>query len=269
MEYFIDGVRYYVETCGEGYPLLLLHGFTGDSSTWLPFCSKWGRHSRLIIPDLIGHGKTESPLDLRRYAIESAANDLRRLLDEIGVDQVDLLGYSMGGRLGLTFSLLFPDRVRKLILESGSPGLKTETERSQRRKQDQELALTIREKGIENFVNYWEKLPLFSTMNAALAGVRAVIRQQRLSQNPDGLANSLLGMGTGFQPSWWDKLHLINNETLLVTGEKDEKFCRIAENMAAELKNSRWAMIKSSGHAIHVEEPEKFGTIVSGFLTQL
>ncbi|MGG5252638.1 2-succinyl-6-hydroxy-2,4-cyclohexadiene-1-carboxylate synthase [Neobacillus sp. SM06] len=269
MEYFIDDVRYYVETCGEGYPLLLLHGFTGDSSTWLPFCSKWGRHSRLIIPDLIGHGKTESLQDLKRYAIESAANDLRLLLDEIGVDQVDLLGYSMGGRLGLTFSLLFPERVRKLILESSSPGLLTEEDRSQRRKQDQKLALTILEKGIGDFVDYWENIPLFSTVKEAPGDVKEAIRQQRLSQNPDGLANSLLGMGTGSQPSWWDKLHLIENETLLVTGEKDKKFCRIAEKMSAELKKSRWAMIKNSGHAIHVEEPEKFGTIVSGFLTQL
>ncbi len=268
MVYSIDGVRYYVETCGEGYPLLLLHGFTGDSSTWLPFCSQWGGYSRMIIPDLIGHGKTNSPEDMKRYTIEAAANDLRLLLDEIGVYQVDLLGYSMGGRLGITFSLLFPDRVRKIILASSSPGLKTETERSQRRKQDQKLALTILEKGIEHFVDYWGNIPLFSTMNEAPAEVRAAIRNQRLSQNPDGLANSLLGMGTGSQPSWWDKLHLVEHETLLVTGEKDEKFCRIAEKMTTELKNSRWAMIKNSGHAIHVEEPEKFGTIVSGFLTQ-
>ncbi|XJZ26591.1 2-succinyl-6-hydroxy-2,4-cyclohexadiene-1-carboxylate synthase [Bacillota bacterium Lsc_1132] len=268
MDYLINGVRYHVETFGEGYPLLLLHGFTGDASTWLPFCSQWGSHSRLIMPDLIGHGKTESPQGLERYAIESVADDLRRLLDEMGIEKADLLGYSMGGRLGLTFSLLFPERVRKLILESSSPGLLTEEERKLRRKNDRHLAEMILEKGIKDFVDYWERIPLFSTMKGTPVQVKAAIRTQRLAQSPNGLANSLLGMGTGSQPSWWENLKLLTNEVLLINGEKDEKFCRIAVQMAAVLKNCKRTTIKNSGHAIHVEEPEKFGTIVSGFLTQ-
>ena len=96
--------------------------------------------------------------------------------------------------------------------------------------------------------------------------VKESIRQQRLSHSPQGLANSLLGMGTGAQPSWWGKLHQLENDVLLLTGEKDKKFCRIAEKMQKSLKNSSWMVIENSGHAIHVEEPEKFGTIVSEFL---
>lgn len=69
----VEKLQVHVEICGTGFPLLLLHGFTGDSSTWTPFCSVWGGHSKLIIPDIVGHGKTIISEELDRYKIESAA----------------------------------------------------------------------------------------------------------------------------------------------------------------------------------------------------
>ncbi|MDR7077694.1 2-succinyl-6-hydroxy-2,4-cyclohexadiene-1-carboxylate synthase [Neobacillus niacini] len=261
-----NGIRYHVEVCGEGFPLLLLHGFTGDSSTWTSFCSVWGKHSRLIIPDIIGHGQTELPEDLNRYQMEAAAADLIFILDQLGIEKVDMLGYSMGGRLALTLAITYPERIRKLILESASPGLKTEEERMQRRMKDGELANFINKHGIQSFVDYWEAIPLFSTMNNLSAPIKESIRIQRLFNNARGLANSLLGMGTGSQPSWWEKLNLLNCEVLLVTGEKDEKFCMIAEKMQSGIKRATWIVINNCGHAIHVEQKEKFGTIVSDFL---
>lgn len=266
MEIRVNGIHYHVELCGEGFPLLLLHGFTGGASAWSPFCQHWSKHSRLIIPDMIGHGKTEAPASPDRYKIELAANDLRTILDQLGVEQVDLLGYSMGGRLALTFAILYPDKVRNLILESTSPGLSSETERINRREHDGKLAAFITEKGMEAFVEYWENIPLFSTMTVLPSEVKKKIRQQRLSHSPQGLANSLVGMGTGAQPSWWDHLQQIKQPVLLLTGQRDAKFCRIAERMQKEFTNSRWVTIENSGHTIHVEEAEKFGTIVSGFL---
>ncbi|MDQ0196904.1 2-succinyl-6-hydroxy-2,4-cyclohexadiene-1-carboxylate synthase [Neobacillus ginsengisoli] len=267
MNVVIDGIRYHVEKEGEGFPLLLLHGFTGDSSTWTSFCPTWGKHSTLIFPDIIGHGKTDSPDKGDRYQIESVANDLKIILDKIGVNQVDILGYSMGGRLALTFAILFPDRIRKLILASASPGLLTEQERESRRMKDKELAEFIQEAGIKPFVDYWEAIPLFSTMHRLSLTVKETIRNQRLRNSPSGLANSLLGMGTGTQPSWWENLSKITNAVLLVTGEEDAKFCDIAQKMLEKLQNGTWIALNNSGHALHVEEPEKFGTIVSDFLS--
>lgn len=157
----VNDITYHVEVCGEGFPFLLLHGFTGDSSTWTPFCPVWGTHSKLIIPDIIGHGETDSPEDTNCYQMESAAKDLIFLLDQLDVEKIDLLGYSMGGRLALTLAILYPERVRKLILESASPGLKTKEERVLRRMKDEELANFINDRGIVSFVDYWEKIPLF------------------------------------------------------------------------------------------------------------
>ncbi|MDQ6600034.1 hypothetical protein [Bacillus salipaludis] len=93
------------------------------------------------------------------------------------------------------------------------------------------------------------------------------IRNQRLNNSPIGLANSLIGMGTGAQPSWWENLNQLSCEVLLLTGEKDVKFCRIAEKMMEKLKNGNWIVVQKSGHAIHVEDAEKFGTIVSDYLS--
>lgn len=267
MDIVIDGVSYHFEQCGAGFPLVLLHGFTGDSSTWTPFCSVWGEHSKLIIPDIIGHGKTGSPEQINRYKIESAAKDLVCLLDALGIEKTDLLGYSMGGRLALTFSILYPARVRRLILESSTPGLSAKSDRQERCMKDKELAHFIRDNGIEAFVEYWENIPLFASMADISEDAKNAVRKQRLANCPLGLANSLLGMGTGSQPSWWDRLELLESKVLLLTGSKDLKFCGIAEKMQKQLKHSTWVTFQNCGHAIHVEEKEKFGTIVSEFLT--
>ncbi|PLR98255.1 2-succinyl-6-hydroxy-2,4-cyclohexadiene-1-carboxylate synthase [Bacillus sp. T33-2] len=267
MNFLINGVDYHVEVCGDGHPLVLLHGFTGAASNWKPFCPVWGAHSQLWMVDLIGHGKTDSPPEPERYGIISAANDLNTLLDEAGVERVDLLGYSMGGRLATTFACMYPHRVRKLVLESTTPGLKTESERQARKMQDQKLANTIMSEGIERFVDYWEGIPLFRTQKRLPRPVRERIRGQRLMNNPFGLSGSLLGMGTGSQPSWWGELEKLQCHTLLLTGSLDEKFSGIAGEMANLFPRSAWKIINGCGHAIHVEEPSIFGTIVSEFLS--
>ncbi|EIJ79355.1 alpha/beta hydrolase fold protein [Bacillus methanolicus PB1] len=267
MKYVLNGVHYHVDTFGDGFPLILLHGFTGDSSTWNPFCKSWSSHSRLIMIDIIGHGKTESPEESNRYHILSAADDLLSLIEQLGIEKADILGYSMGGRLALTFAVRYPHRVRKLILESSSPGLILEEERQERRIQDEKLSSFILEKGIEPFISYWENIPLFRSQQTLPKSVRDRLREQRLKNSKIGLANSLIGMGTGSQPSWWDELEYLPHETLLVTGSFDQKFCGIAKKMKIKIKNCRWININGCGHAIHVEEPKKFDTIVSEFLT--
>jgi 2-succinyl-6-hydroxy-2,4-cyclohexadiene-1-carboxylate synthase len=174
----------------------------------------------------------------------------------------------MGGRLALTFAVNYPEKVRKLILESASPGLRTEAERHERRVQDNKLSEKIRQEGIKNFIDYWENIPLFQSQKSLPEKIRTRIRSQRLANSIDGLANSLNGMGTGVQPSWWDELAHLEMPVLLITGNLDQKFCRIAEEMSKILPNVKWKTAEDAGHAIHVEKPELFGTIVSGFLSQ-
>ena len=267
MKFVINGIRYHVDVWGEGFPFLLLHGFTGDRSTWSEFKPFWKEHSKAIALDIIGHGPTDSPLEPSRYDIEAIADDLYALLEKLEIDKTDLLGYSMGGRLALTFAIKYPKKVRRLILESSSPGLKTESEREARRLHDEKLAERIQTEGLHEFIDYWENIPLFQSQLRLPQPIRDHIRKQRLSNSENGLMNSLKGMGTGAQASWWNALEDVNIPTLLLTGSFDEKFCQIASKMTKKLKNSKWISIDDCGHAIHVEKSEIFGTIVSGFLS--
>ncbi|MCZ7671308.1 MAG: hypothetical protein M5U34_31335 [Chloroflexi bacterium] len=123
-------------------------------------------------------------------------------------------------------TLCIPDFGKRL------PGLKTEAERAERRHRDNALAGRIERDGIEAFVDFWESLPLWDSQKQLSAETRARLRQQRLQNNPLGLANSLRGMGTGMQPSLWHKLSEITMPALLLTGELDHKFCTIGEEMA-------------------------------------
>jgi 2-succinyl-6-hydroxy-2,4-cyclohexadiene-1-carboxylate synthase len=263
----VHGVSYYVRRTGQGEPLVLLHGFTGSSDTWTPFLSMWEQHFQCISVDIIGHGKTESPADPSRYSVDKAAKDLLAILDYFQIQKANFLGYSMGGRLALSFAVLHPSRVHKLILESATPGLRTEAERKERRKQDEDLARLIETDGIRAFVDRWENHPIFNSQKRLPDEKKQSLKLQRLENHPLGLANSLRGMGTGVQPSWWDQLSSITFPVLLLTGELDEKFCRIAEEMNKLIPNSLWIKIKDAGHAIHVEQAKIFGKIIVDYLS--
>ncbi|MHC0038961.1 2-succinyl-6-hydroxy-2,4-cyclohexadiene-1-carboxylate synthase [Pseudoneobacillus sp. C159] len=268
MKIEVEEISYHVEVCGEGFPLLMLHGFTGRGSNWLPFCTSLGKNSKMIMPDIVGHGLTEvHNYEEANFSLPSVAKDLTILLDKLGFEKVDVLGYSMGGRLALGFALSYPNRVRKLVLESSSPGLKTEIEREERRKSDSNLAESIIKNGIEPFVSRWENIPLFDSQKSLPEEIRLSVRNQRLRNDSLGLAKSLLGMGTGAQPSFWNHLQNLTANTLMIVGEQDIKFCLIAEEMQKDIKNGQIYKVHGAGHTIHVEQPEKFGTIVRDFLS--
>lgn len=265
----IRGNEYNVSVIGKGEAIVLLHGFTGDGRTWDDLAPDLSSSRQVVIIDLLGHGKTASPLDSELYTIQRAADDIWAILDRLKIEKAHFLGYSMGGRLALAITVLFPNRVSSLILESTSPGLRSQIEREQRILQDEKLAELILSDGITAFVDKWENIPLFSTQKFLPEKIRMKIKSQRLENNPLGLANSLRGMGTGRQPSFWNELHDLKIPVLILCGELDEKFCAIGNEMERLLPQSKQIIFKGAGHAIHVEEPQKFDTIVKEYLDNL
>lgn len=246
--------------------LVLLHGFTGSAANWIdlfPALQAPGR--RLIAFDLPGHGHSEAPADLARFAIERSGDDLCAALRALGVGahEAVLLGYSMGGRLALATACT--GFLRALILESASPGIADPAEREQRRQSDIQLAERIERIGIAAFVQEWEQLPLFASQRSLPEATRTALRTQRLQNRASALANSLRGAGTGVQPTLHAHLSALDLPVLLLAGEYDEKYCQIAREMAARLPQAQLALVPAAGHTIHLEQPADFCRLVNGF----
>ncbi len=269
----VNAVEYYyaVDEAPHGafaqpQTLVLLHGFTGSSESWAVHRPVFATYYRTLVVDLLGHGQTEAPTDPVRYTIEQSASDLAGLLTTIAPGPINLLGYSMGGRLALYFAIHYPYLVQRLILESASPGLPDATAQQERVRSDEQLANDIEAQGMAAFVARWEALPLFASQGALPTEVQNKLHKQRLHNRPYGLANSLRGMGTGAQPSLWEQLSSLSVPTLLLAGALDQKFKIIAEQMATYLPKAAVAVIPDAGHTIHLEQPQVFHTQVINFL---
>jgi len=121
--------------------------------------------------------------------------------------------------------------------------------------------------GLERFVEYWENLPLFAGMKRLPPELQQRLRVQRLRNRPLGMANSLRGMGTGRQPSWWPSLASLPMPVLLTAGEQDAKFMDLAERMVSVIPHASFVPVPNAGHTVHVEQAELFDTIVKEFLS--
>jgi 2-succinyl-6-hydroxy-2,4-cyclohexadiene-1-carboxylate synthase len=252
------------ERWGAGRPLLLLHGFTGNRHAWEHLKPLLGPLFAVVAPDLPGHGESPCPPDI---TFEATLASLLRLLDALGLERVDIAGYSLGARVALGLGLRAPDRVGRLVLESGSPGLRRRRDRLERRRSDEALADSIERDGVEAFVDRWEALTLFEGLRALPPTVQEALRERRRSHRPEALAGSLRALSLGAQPNYWSRLWTLRSPTLLLTGARDAKFTATARAMAAELPLVWGHVFPGAGHAPHLEVPEAYAREVKGFLS--
>lgn len=265
-----DGVELRVEDRGDAgtTPVLLVHGFTGSVEAWsedlIRTLGESGR--RVVAVDLPGHGRSEAPTDPDRYAMERVVEDLVQVLDHLEIPRADWIGYSMGGRVSLGGAVLRPRRIRRLVLEGASPGIADPEEASARRRADEALADAVLSDGLEAFVDAWMDKPIFRTQRRLPEERRARERRRRMACRPEGLAHTLRGLGTGRQPSFWSALPEVRAPTLLLTGADDEKYARIAQEMAERIPDAAHVPIPEAGHAVHLERPSAWLREVVSFL---
>lgn len=130
------------------------------------------------------------------------------------------------------------------------------------------MAEKIIQNGVDSFVIEWESLPLFATQNNLNQATQKQIQEERLSQEAVGLAESLRQMGTGNQPSYWSELSRLNMPVYLLVGSLDNKFKKIAIEMNELIKNSELIEFQNAGHAIHIEKPQEFASILISISNQ-
>lgn len=234
----------------------------GSSADWEGATAGLGDGIHAVAADLPGHGGSLG-FSEPSYTMEGAATAILRTLDEIGIETASIIGYSMGGRLALYLALRFPERCESLVLESASPGLKTEEERAARRKADEGKAKRLEAGDFETFLEEWYRTPLFATLGD---GVVESLIEKRKKNDPRELAKSLRGMGTGSQPSLWGELENLRAPTLAVAGGMDAKFTSIARNMAEASPKISVEAVPGAGHNVRVEAPGKYSKLLGEFL---
>jgi 2-succinyl-6-hydroxy-2,4-cyclohexadiene-1-carboxylate synthase len=243
--------------------ILFLHGFTGNNQDFSSVISLLSKNYCCLAVDLPGHGQTRVNGDESCYNMLNTAQALIDLLDDLQIDKCLLLGYSMGGRLALYMTLHFPERFEKVVLESASPGLKTEKDRSHRRQADSQTAQNLENSNIKDFILNWYDRPLFKSLKKSPKFDQLIAA--RLANNPLELAKSLRNMGTGHQPSLWEKLAQNQIPLLLLAGVDDDKFTTINAEITSLCPAATLKIIPNSGHNIHFENIDKFVTVVRQF----
>jgi len=249
---------------GDGPPVTLLHGFTQSGRSWRELISRMPEGWKWIVPDLRGHGATQT----RRGApcsMEACAADLETLWDELGVEQTHLVGYSMGGRLALHIAARKPELILSLLTIGAHAGL-GEDARAGRRQGDDALAERIERDGVESFVDYWSSLPLFAGLERRGPAYVSEVRAERLQNHAAGLACSLRGMGAGVMEPVWDELSHVTFPCTFVAGQLDHGYVASARTLAATVRNGRAEVVLRAGHAVHQERPDAFARVLANHL---
>ncbi|MEL6901062.1 MAG: 2-succinyl-6-hydroxy-2,4-cyclohexadiene-1-carboxylate synthase [Cyanobacteria bacterium J06606_4] len=250
--------------------LVLLHGFLGSHQDFLPLLPSLTQQFYCILPDLPGHGQTLTAPG--HYTFSDVAELLLALLTACKIRRTHLLGYSMGGRLALYVLCEFPERIRRVVLESASPGLKTDRERQQRRLRDGAIARKLEQiqtaAELTTFLTGWYANPLFASLHE-YPQLYASMLKRRQNNRPKMLAYALRGLSTGRQPSLWEVLSKVDNPLLLIAGARDDKFVQINREMAkvmAGKENLGLSVVEGCGHNVHLESPAVYVSEVTRFL---
>lgn len=264
----VRGVSYHINnnsSVDQNPDLVFLHGFLGSSELFQPLISSLNSKVNPKAVDLLGHGKTEGAELHYRFSTKEQVADLAKLISEQFSAPVILYGYSMGARLALQLTLIRPDLVRGLILESGSFGIEKENERQARQALDASRADQIIG-NFEGFLDDWGKMKIFDSQIASEN--EEILSQVQQSQNTYWMSNALLGFGSGTMPCVKEQLEEIVVPVQLIVGAEDTKFLRINQAMKKSIPNCTLSIVENANHRVHLEQPEKCANIIEEFITK-
>ena len=217
-------------------------------NAWLPVAARFARRRRTVLVD---------------YAEPTLTTSIQ-IVQDAGAGGA-VVGYSLGGRIALHAAVRNPAAFRALVLVGATPGIDDETVRRSRRAADESLADWFETERIDAIVDFWESQPVFATQDHDLVIAQ---RPGRLAHDPRWLAAMLRATGQGALDPVWDRLRAITAPVLALAGEHDDNYAAIAERMAAELPEGRFATVPDAGHAAHLEQPEAVAELVGDFLDE-
>jgi 3-oxoadipate enol-lactonase len=253
----------YLDTGGAGVPVLLVHAFPLRARMWEPQLESLGERWRFIAPDLMGFGNSDAPDDASGYSVDSFADDLKALLDELGIDRVVLVGLSLGGYVALAFLRRYRSVVSALVLAD----TRSEADAPEAIEKRTNQQGTVREQGpgalTEGLLGALLGEPTREKKPDVVETVRTLMENP-----PAGYVGALEAMKG--RPDSTPDLASIDVPTLIVVGENDTLTPpELSRRMHEHIGGSRLVVIPEAGHLSNLEAPEAFNGALAEFLSSL
>jgi len=226
-----------------------LPGFAQRGDAWTSVAERVGQKYRSVA------------IDFSTWTFDGRLREIAERVDDGDV----VVGYSMGGRLGLAAALRRPPKFGALVLVGTSAGIEDAEERDDRRRHDDELADWLEHHTIEEFAERWESQPVFGTQSPELVTAQ---RAGRLSHDPARLAQLLRSAGQGMFDPVWDELERIDCPVLAIAGELDDRYADASFRIAERVKHGRARLVPGAGHAPQLERPGEFAALLLEFLDE-
>jgi len=259
----INEVELYYDLKGEDAPIVFIHGLGASSLLWLPQIDPFSKHFKVIAYDMRGHGLSDVPT--RGYSIEQHTEDLRALLDYLGISRANVCGLSMGGMIALEFTLRYMTRVNKLMLTGTTADVNYFREGiSEWFLKDTDMVERNRTRAVtvDDFVSKAYSKEFIESNKPLVERVK-----ERISSGPYG---GYVGSARELfkKPRWSmvDKLENIKLPTSIFHGSKDAMLpVEAALKIHEKIKNSE-LHIYDSGHAVNVEKYRQWNETAIEFL---
>jgi pimeloyl-ACP methyl ester carboxylesterase len=268
----VHGYRRAYRMAGSGPALLLIHGIGDSSRTWLEIMPRLAEEFTVIAPDLLGHGESDKPR--ADYAVGAYACGMRDLLGVLDVDQVTVIGHSLGGGVAMQFAYQFPERCERLVLvDSGGVGRSVHPVLRLASAPGAELALPIATswparlltRRLRGLLELTDGLGLGSDLDYIL---------ERYQELADPTARSAFLRTLRAVVDWrgqvvtmLDRCYLTDAmPTLLIWGDRDAVVpSDHAPAAHAAMPNSRLEIFTGAGHFPHLTDPDRFVRLIREF----
>ena len=249
MSYLLrDDLAIYYEAHGDGPAVLLTHSFAATGRMWTPQILMLESNFRVVVWDMRGHGRTDSPIDPESYSEDAALEDMVAILDVLGIQQAIVGGHSLGGYLSLAFHAKFPDRVAALLLSGTGPGYRKAGPREEWNARVNMIADDVETGGLAGMT------------------VRSSEVDRTDHKSADGLVKAARGMLTQRDGSVMESLATIAVPTWISVGSNDLGFLKSTEYLEAKIPGSVRTVFEGAGHSPSYEVPDEFNAALVSFL---
>ena len=264
----VNGLSLFYEETGQGVPLVFVHEFAGEARSWHLQVRFFARRYRTIAYNARGYPPSDVPEDPKAYSQDQAVDDIRGLLDALGIRKAHICGLSMGGYATLHFGLRYPDRALSLVVAGAGYG-SVPGDREGFRRDVEETALRFERDGMKAVAEFYTKGPTrVQFMDKDPAGWQEFY-DMFCAQSARGHALTMRGVQMT-RPSVYELeagMERMTVPTLIVTGDEDEPCLKPALFMKRKIRSSGLVVIPKAGHTVNLEEPEAFNRAVLDFLT--